>query len=138
MNISVTDLLPMKHTFHLMIATLTSQVLAMGAPPTDAHIDGQGTRIYCASLLCTKILVNEKTGHTANEFRTALSKLIKARALIDKTPHFMADERISVASNLRSDSPGDPVHLSEDDTVLLADSLFHAVKNNKKVRDEDE
>lgn len=90
------------------------------------------TPIYCISLLYTKKPVNEKTGHTANEFRAALSKLVKGREATDNNLYFIAGEEITSTGNLQAENPKDPVHLSEEGAILLANDLYPILKSNEK------
>ncbi|VGO14517.1 hypothetical protein PDESU_03079 [Pontiella desulfatans] len=85
------------------------------------------TPVYCISLLHTKKPTSEKTGHTANEFRTALSKLVGTRAQTDAHLHFVAGETITSAKNLQADNPKDPVHLGEEGAAMLADELYRII-----------
>ena len=86
------------------------------------------TPIYCISLLYTKKPVNENTGHTVNEYRTSLSKLVKGRKITDKNLHFIAGEEITNVGNLRAENPKDPMHLSEEGAALLAEALYPILK----------
>ena len=64
----------------------------------------------------------QKTGHTAEEFRTALEELVAERS--DPNLILVKGETVSSEKNLRADNPKDPVHLGIEGASLLADELF--------------
>lgn len=102
----------MESTKYLIIAALTSQVLAAGVLPGVVNIEVCGTPVYGVSPLCSNRPVNEKTGFTANEFRTALSKFIEGGAAADQFLYFIVGEIITSTGNLKVDQSKGLMHLS--------------------------
>ena len=80
------------------------------------------TKIVCISMLHTKKPINEKTGHTLEEFRAELTKLVAERN--DPNLILIEGDKISSEKNLRADNPKDPVHLGIEGASLFADELF--------------
>lgn len=86
------------------------------------------TKIACISLLYTRKQVSEKTGHTVDEYRNALERLIKKRQTTDPNLVFIPGESISSEKNLRTDNPNDPVHLGIEGAAMLADELYEILR----------
>ncbi|QHI69089.1 SGNH/GDSL hydrolase family protein [Tichowtungia aerotolerans] len=86
------------------------------------------TKIVCISLLTTKKPVSEKTGHTVDEFRAVLEKLVAEHN--DPNLILIKGEEVSSEKNLQADKPQDPVHLSIEGAALLADSLFEKLTSS--------
>jgi lysophospholipase L1-like esterase len=69
------------------------------------------TEIYCITPLFTKNPIAEKTGHSIQQFREILSKLVEQRMASDKKLHLIDGDKITSEKNLRTEKPSDPVHL---------------------------
>jgi len=86
------------------------------------------TPVYCISLLYTRKPKSDKTGATAEDFRSVLAELIRERRQTDPHIFLIEGDKITSAENLRTDRPNDPVHLSVKGAALLADKLSSLIK----------
>ncbi|CAA6691226.1 MULTISPECIES: SGNH/GDSL hydrolase family protein [unclassified Lentimonas] len=80
------------------------------------------TQIYCISLLYTD-KPTAKSGHTADEFRAALTQVITQRKSSDKHLFLVRGDSITSKKNLRADNDKDPVHLGVEGAAMLANEL---------------
>ncbi len=92
------------------------------------------TKIYCITPLYTKNPVSNKTGHSIQEFRETLIRLIKKKGSADKNLHLIEGNHITSEKNLRTDNPSDPVHLGTEGAAMLADELASRIGTDFKKR----
>lgn len=99
---------------------------------TEIRKNQPEAKIYCISVTYTKTLKNEKTGHTPDEFRTALQELINEFITEgNKKMIFVAGDKITSKENLRAEQPKDKVHFGVKGSELFANELYKIISDKK-------
>ena len=88
--------------------------------------------VYCITPLFTKKPLEKKTGHTIDEFRSAMADVVERRRKTDPKLFLVRGEDLTSVADLREDSPQDPVHLGLKGAAHFAKEMAKEIRSKEK------